>query len=237
MASFFKKLFKGVKKAFKKIVKSDLFKVVLIAAAIYTGGAALGAWGGAAGAGGAAGGVAGAAGSAAGGAAGAGAATGAATGVAGAGSGAVAGATTGAATGATTGAVTGATTGAATGVGSGIGATGGGVAGTTALPEIVMTETAKKGILSSAMQGAKSVGTFIEANPKASAMMMNAASSAMSPDETEILEEQERIRRERYQNMVVPGSVGASASKQPLYYVDGRPVYDSQGIINKGMKS
>lgn len=40
-------VWKGVKKVFKKIVSSKLFKVVLIAVAIYFGGVALGAWGGA----------------------------------------------------------------------------------------------------------------------------------------------------------------------------------------------
>lgn len=40
-----KKVFKGVKKVFKKIIKSPLGKVLMIGAAIYTGGVALGAWG------------------------------------------------------------------------------------------------------------------------------------------------------------------------------------------------
>lgn len=41
-----KKIFKGVGKAFKKVAKSKLGKIVLAAAAIYIGGAMLGAWGG-----------------------------------------------------------------------------------------------------------------------------------------------------------------------------------------------
>ena len=40
------KLFSGVKKVFKSITKSSLGKVLLVAAAIYLGGAYLGAWGG-----------------------------------------------------------------------------------------------------------------------------------------------------------------------------------------------
>ena len=48
-----KKIVKGVKKVFKKVWESPIGKIIVIAAAIYTGGLALGAWGaaGAAGAG------------------------------------------------------------------------------------------------------------------------------------------------------------------------------------------
>jgi hypothetical protein len=41
-----KKIAKGVGKIFKKVVTSKIFKVVLAAVAIYSGGVALGAWGG-----------------------------------------------------------------------------------------------------------------------------------------------------------------------------------------------
>ena len=48
---FFKKVFKSVKKVVSKVMESPIGKVALAAAAVYTGGAALGAWGaGAAGA-------------------------------------------------------------------------------------------------------------------------------------------------------------------------------------------
>ena len=40
-----KKIFKGIVKVVKKVFESKLFKIVLIAAAIYFGGVALGAWG------------------------------------------------------------------------------------------------------------------------------------------------------------------------------------------------
>ena len=42
----FKKIFKGIGKAFKKIWKSPFGKILMIAAAVYTGGAALAAWAG-----------------------------------------------------------------------------------------------------------------------------------------------------------------------------------------------
>ncbi len=74
------------------------------------------------------------------------------------------------------------------------------------------------GILSRSIKG---IGGFIEKHPMASAMAFNAASSALSPDETELMEEQEKIRRQRYQDMAVPNSIGLSP----------------RGIINQGMKA
>lgn len=50
-----KGLLKGVKKVFKQVFKSPVGKILLVAAAVYTGGLALGAWGGASGVAGAAG--------------------------------------------------------------------------------------------------------------------------------------------------------------------------------------
>lgn len=99
---------------------------------------------------------------------------------------------------------------------------GGGVAGTTALPEIVMegaTQKASGGILGKAIKG---IGGFVEKNPMASSMMFNAAASALSPDETELLEKQEKMRRQRWQDMEVPESVGFAPS--------------NRGIINGGMR-
>jgi hypothetical protein len=206
MANFLKKIFKHVTKVFKKVISSKLFKVALIAAAIYTGGAALGAWGGGAGAG-----------------------TAAAAGTTAAGT--TAGATAGEVAAANMSLVGG---GEAVG---GMGTAG----GLTATEQAVLDAGAKKGIIGNVIKGigdaAGKVGGFVEKHPMASAMGANAIASATSQDEEDLLKEQERIRRSRYQNMQVPGSVGIESSGQPLYYVDGRPVYNPQGIINQGMKS
>ncbi len=74
------------------------------------------------------------------------------------------------------------------------------------------------GIISRAIKG---IGGFVEKNPMASSMMFNAVSSAMAPDEMEMMEEQERLRRKRFQDMRVPGSLGFKPNK---------------GIINGGMQ-
>lgn len=225
MANFLKKIFKGVGKIFRKVVKSPLFKVVMLAAAIYTGGAAMGAWGGGGGA------------AAAGGAAAGGAAAGTAAGTS-----TAAAASAGAADAGLAGAATEAGTAAgAAGAAEGVAAasvpeisTAAGAAGGTAIPAATTAANtaATNGFLNNAIKG---VGSYVEKNPMASAMMFNAASSALSPDEMDVMREQERIRRDRYKNMYVPGSVGASGTSQPLYYENGQPVYGPRGIINKGM--
>lgn len=81
------------------------------------------------------------------------------------------------------------------------------------------TKAAKSGgLISNAIKG---IGGFVEKNPMASSMMFNAAASALSPDETELLEEQDKIRRRRYMDMEVPDSIGLSPGT---------------GIINRGIR-
>lgn len=87
------------------------------------------------------------------------------------------------------------------------------------LPGIAMqAQQATGGFLNKAIKG---VGSFVERNPMASSMLFNAVASANAPDEIDLLREQERIRRERWQNMEVPDSIGI------------RP---GVGILNGGMR-
>lgn len=74
------------------------------------------------------------------------------------------------------------------------------------------------GFLNKAIKG---VGSFVERNPMASSMLFNAVASASAPDEIDLLREQERIRRQRWQNMEVPDSIGISPGV---------------GILNGGMR-
>lgn len=92
-------------------------------------------------------------------------------------------------------------------------------ASSSSLPihELASHGAAKEGIISKAIKG---VGGFIEKNPMASSMMFNAVASATAPDEMELLEEQEKIRRQKYRNMEVPDSIGISP----------------RGIISGGMR-
>lgn len=185
IAKAVKNIVKGVKKVFKKIVKSKLFKVVLIAVAIYFGGAALGLWGG----GGAA---------------------------AGAGAGAVvtpvvttAPATVAATTGtATTGAglataseVSGVLTAAtptATVAGAGTSA-GLATAGEVATALTAAPAAAAPSFLTTIGSGVKAAGAFVQANPLVTAMGMQGLSSALAPDEMELLEAREDSRKREFE--------------------------------------
>lgn len=212
-----KSIFKGIKKVFKKVVKSDLFKVAAAGALIYFGGQALGAWGG--GGGTAAG-------------AGPGTAAGEAA-VAGGAESTVAGTAAAESVGAASTAGSGATqaanmtlAGGGEGVGTGMGLT----------SSVGSAPPVQEGFISKALKGA---GSFVKKHPMASAMGLNAVSSALSPDEEELMREKERIRRERWQNMQVPGSVGMESSGQPLRRLDGTPVYSSnnpRGMINSRIR-
>lgn len=84
-------------------------------------------------------------------------------------------------------------------------------------PAATSTSVAGKGFLNRAISG---IGGFVEKNPMASSMIFNAAASALSPDETELMEEQERIRQQRWQNIQVPRGIGISPGR---------------GVINRGI--
>jgi hypothetical protein len=218
------KALKSIKKVVKKAWDNKIIRGLIIAATIYVGGAALGAWGspfssingalvkGAAGAGApvttsvpafTAGGTS--------------AATTATT---------AAGATTGATTGATLGNVAATAARAApTGIpgmtvvpGAGAGSvTAGQVAGTVAPvaaaapaapssiassvanPDVAMAPgpTQKPGIISRMMSGVSELGTIAKDNPLAAGMLVSGAASAMGPDEIDLMREQERLRQEK----------------------------------------
>lgn len=193
VAKVVKNIGKGIKKVFKKVVKSKLFKVALVAVAVYFGGAALGLWGGAG-------------------------ATGAATAAVGA---TAPAATTAAGVSSLAAPVSSATLAATTAApvaaaGSGIASTtaaaltaapvastvGAGLASATeiagALTTAAPAASAGSSFLSSLATGAKAVGGFVKANPLAASMGLNALSSAMAPDELDMIEANEESRAREF---------------------------------------
>ena len=241
-----------IKKGLKKIAKSKLFKAVLIAATIYVGGAALGAWN-----------APGALGAKINGAllkGGAKAATGAA---------AKTTAATNTAAGITTSALPAAplapvvastaapTAGAAiansvipAGVGTGTGAIAGAAAPTAATTSFMMNgaveSTAKKGVISRMMEGAGNVaqaaGSFANKYPLPTAMIAQGVAGALTPDQMEIeqerqrmaIEEDDRQREIRNQNLLVGGiDLGQAPQKQPIRYAStGDPILQS-GVLRR----
>jgi len=226
-----KKVFKGVKKVFKKVIKSKIFKIALAGVAIYFGGVALGMWGGAGGTGAAASAQAGIH-----------AATGA-----------------GAGAGVSTGVAAGTGIHAATGAAGAAGATG--VVG-AALPTVAQTVApaatqagvhtatgiaggaAKTGFLAKTAAGAKTIGSFIEAHPIASSIALNTVAGAFSPDQIDIMREQEsliaereeRDRKQRERNQSVGGiDLGFTPSGAQLTTTSGENVYGPGGIINRNL--
>lgn len=192
IAKVAKKIGKGIKKVFKKVVKSKIFKIALVAVAVYFGGAALGLWGGA---GGAAATTAAAVAPAA-------VAPGAVATTAAAAAAPAAAATTGVA--ATTGAglATVAETSAALTAAAPVAATTG--AGIATASEVAGALTATEAVAAPSLlaqvgAGAKAVGTFMQANPIATTMAMQGVSSALAPDEGELMQEQEEIRRREFE--------------------------------------
>lgn len=129
--------------------------------------------------------------------------------------------------------------GAIAGTGSAITGAGGTVAGTS------LGAGTGGGIISNAFKG---VTGFIKANPMASAMALNAASSALSPDEIDLEQERNRLKLEEEQamrdriakNLNVSGvNLGISPSNNKVLYDNqGNPVYDpSSGIINQKLST
>lgn len=195
IAKVVKNIGKGIKKVFKKVVKSKLFKVALVAVAVYFGGAALGLWGGA--------GATGAATAAVGGTVAPAATTAAATTSLAA---PVSTATLAATTAApitTAGLATGAeVAGALTAAAPAASTIGAGVASATEIAGALTTAAPAAGagssFLSSLATGAKAVGGFVKANPLAASMGLNAISSAMAPDELDLIEAREDSRAREF---------------------------------------
>lgn len=192
VAKVVKNIGKGIKKVFKKVVKSKLFKIALVAVAVYFGGAALGLWGGA--------GATGAATAAVGATAPA-ATTAAATSLAAPVSTATLAATTAAPVAAAGSGIASTTAAALTAapVASTVGA---GVASATEIAGALTTAAPAAGagssFLSSLATGAKAVGGFVKANPLAASMGLNAISSAMAPDELDMIEANEESRAREF---------------------------------------
>lgn len=244
-----KNVFKGVKKVFKEITSSKIGKALLIAGAIYLGGAAFGMWntpfssvnGAFVGGGGNAASVA---------------ATGEAAGTAAVAEGPSAAAKLGSMVGKESATLSGATTKAAlpsaTGAATKLPAEYNVVSDQAKLNSLAQSvgkpvqaggTTAKQGIVKSMMgktgRAAKSIGSFIKDNQTASIIALNTAAGMASPDEIDLMnlqreyEYRERERREK--NLDVAGiDLGFSNTKQPLTYADGRPVY-ANGIVQSRM--
>ncbi len=173
-----KNILKGLKKGFKAVFKSPVGKILLIAAAVYSGGVALGAWGGAAGATGAA----------------------SAAGAAGATGGTAAAGATGAGAATTAGVGSGITTGlGATGISTGVGT---GVASTGAAGALSSLTPATQGFLSTAGSGLLSAGkglaTYAEANPLLASVALQGLSGALASDPAE---EEAKRRRQQYSTL------------------------------------
>lgn len=192
VAKVVKNIGKGIAKVFKKVVKSKIFKVALVAVAVYFGGAALGLWGGA----GATGAATAAVGSTA-------APAAAATSLAAPVSTATLAATTAAPVAATSSGLA-----STTGIASALTGTAAPIAsGVATATEIASSLTAAAapaattggGFLSSLTSGAKAVGSFVKANPLAASMGLNALASATSPDELDMIEAQEAARKREFE--------------------------------------
>lgn len=134
----------------------------------------------------------------------------------------------------------------------GAGLTGAGInlAGTEAGASLGSSLPAISGASNAAGSGSgwwSGVSNWINQNPILSATIINGISSALSPDQEDLLKLQSRlqqetsqknedIRKQKYENMGVPSGINVAPSKRPLYYLDGQPVYDAKGIINSGMR-
>lgn len=141
---------------------------------------------------------------------------------------------------ATAGTATGTTTagaGTATAGTAGTGTAGTAASGAGATTTGAAASAAKTGsVLGKLGKVAKGVGGFVKNNPMASAMIMNAVGSAVSPDEIDIMREQEEIRRNRWRNMEVPDDIGLNTTQAPLTYSDGRLVHGNN-MLNRGMRN
>lgn len=111
-------------------------------------------------------------------------------------------------------------------------------------------EETTKGMLAKAMgkagEAASKTGSWMKENPMTSYMGFNAVSSALSPDEAELMEEQSRIlaeredteRARRERNLAVAGiDLGISPTGKSLVDLSGNEVYTNSGMINRARYS
>ena len=98
---------------------------------------------------------------------------------------------------------------------------------------------ASKGLIGTIGNGAKAVGSFMKEYPLPSAMMVNAAAGLTSPDEIDILRERDELdRKRRERNLDVSGiDLGFinGGGRRQLTDMSGRPVYGSQGLIQSNL--
>lgn len=101
---------------------------------------------------------------------------------------------------------------------------------------------APKGIISKIMSGVQPGLDFMTKNPVPTAMLLSAAGSAASPDEIDILKEQQRLQNEqeeknierRAKNMDLAGiRLNLTPTGRSLTNTSGAPVYGATGIINR----
>ncbi len=249
-----KKSWTSTKKIFRKVASTTIGKVVLVAAAIWLGGAALGAWNS---------GIAAVDGAFVGGAAGAGGAattTGAASTIG----------TTGAAAsnaaaaasipaGIETLTVTAAPTAGMGAVGNTIAAGGAAAAAapsaastvtaaptqlpastapvtpdTTAL-DTLATNSSSKGLISKLMDPVSKMATWAGDNPIPALIAAKGVGAMLTPDPVEAQLEAEEETRKRWEENMAVGNInlGFAPNQNPLTYTDGTPVYGARGAINR----
>ncbi len=229
---------KSIGRAVKKVVKSKAFKIVAAAALIYVGGAALGAWN-------AAGPLASVNGTLAGG-----------SGAASAGSAAASNAAAAASmpTGIETLTVTApAATGGASGViaptiaaSAPVLATANPPPASTEFSPVEQPAAPKTGVISRMMEGTAKAATkayeFADKHPFVASSMVSGIASALSPDEMDLLREQQRLkqkeedeaRKRRDANLNIGAiNLGMRASSEPLKYLSsGQNVYQN-GVLGR----
>lgn len=248
-----KKSWNSTKKAFRKVASSTIGKIILVAAAIWLGGAALGAWNSGIGA--------------VDGALVAGGSGGAATGATLApGGGVLAPSAGGGAAAVIPASQTAGQALASSVMPSAVGGTGQSLAGSAAAtqgasvaaaaPSATPTSgvmlpgglgaasetgaaVAKKGLISKMMTPVGKMATWAADNPIPSMMIMNGIGNALSPDAIDLAkqqEEQDAETRRRWEENLQVGNVdlGFRSTRQPLLYQSGGEVYDPRtGAINR----
>lgn len=243
-----KKSWNSTKKVFRKITSTTIGKVILVAAAIWLGGAALGAWnsgiGAVDGALVAGGGAGGGAGGLAGGAAGVPASTAASNAAAAAS--VPAGIETVSVVGSTTpGLTVGQVAGGAGTAGAAAAATAppagptapvqnvdlSGVQGTAEQAAASAGEEASKGLISKMMNPVQKMATWAADNPIPSMMLVNGVGTALSPDAIDLAKEQaaqDEETRKRWEENLSVGNIdlGFRPNVRGLQYNNGAPVFD-----------
>lgn len=213
----FKKVFKKIKKVFKKIIKSPLGKILMLGAAIYTGGVAFGAWGSTGPLSGMYG-VLGGAPTAA-------AAQGAITTAAPALAPEIATSALGSALGSAAPAVSAIAPAAAMSAAAPVVELGTGMAMSGAGVQAPGFLASAGNLIGEAATG---IASFAKANPMITQMALQGVSAALTPDQIDIMNEQEKIRRSRYDSLSDVGNVslGMSGATTPLTSTSGVPWHE-----------